>query len=105
MLKKLHVKFQVIPTSFGLVSTLDKKSAKPRNKVFGFPKNGKLCAPICVASNRVFFKRIRPINEGKCQQKYRRKKNEKRAKNGEETATEPKSRRKPTFSGPFRVSS
>ena len=47
LLKKLHIEFQVIPTSFGLVSTLDKKSAIPHNKVFGFPEKWEtLCSDL-----------------------------------------------------------
>ncbi|WP_211372201.1 hypothetical protein, partial [Flagellimonas olearia] len=40
LLRRLHLKFQVIPTSFDLVSASDRKSAALCDKVFGFP--GKL---------------------------------------------------------------
>ena len=70
MLKKLHLKFQVIPTSFDLVSILYGKSA---TKSSAFPKSRKLCALICTASRQVFFKGIKPINEEKCQRKIQEK--------------------------------
>ena len=50
-------------------------------------KNRKLCAPICTTSRQVFSRKIKPINEEKCQEKYRRKKRRKSPKNGRETAT------------------
>ena len=66
MSKKLHLKFQVIPTSFDPVSTLGRKSATESS---AFPKNRKLCALICTAFLQVFFRGIKPINEEKCQRK------------------------------------
>ena len=79
MLKKLHLKFQVIPTSFDPVSTLGGKSA---TESWAFPKNRKLCALICTAFRQVFFRGIKPINEEKCQEKYRRKQRWKSPRNG-----------------------
>ena len=84
MLRKLHLKFQVIPTSFDLVSTLGGKSATESS---AFPKNRKLCALICTAFRQVFFRGIKPINEEKCQRKIQEKteakKPEKRPRNGD----------------------
>ena len=79
MLKRLHLKFQVIPTPFDLVSTLGGKSATESS---AFPKNRKLCALICTAFWQVFFRGIKPINEEKCQEKYRRKQRWKSPRNG-----------------------
>ena len=88
MPKKLHLKFQVIPTSFDPVSTLGGKSATESS---AFPKNRKLCALICTAFRRVFFRGIKPINEEKCQRKIQEKteakKPEKRPRNGDRKAT------------------
>ncbi|XXG61125.1 hypothetical protein AAC387_Pa04g2857 [Persea americana] len=84
MPKKLHLKFQVIPTSFDPVSTLDGKSATESS---AFPKNRKLCALICTGFQQVFFREIKPINEEKCQRKIQEKteakKPEKRPRNGD----------------------
>ena len=89
MPKKLHLKFQVIPTSFDPVSTLGGKSATESS---AFPKNRKLCALICTAFRWVFFRGIKPINEEKCQRKIQEKteakKPEKRPRNGDRKATE-----------------
>ena len=89
MPKKLHLKFQVIPTSFDPVSTLGGKSATESST---FPKNRKLCALICTAIRRVFFRGIKPINEEKCQRKIKgkteAKKPEKRLRNGDRKAAE-----------------
>ena len=89
MPKKLHLKFQVIPTSFDPVSTLGGKSATESST---FPKNRKLCALICTAFQQVFFRGIKPINEEKCQRKIQEKteakKPEKRPRNGDRKATE-----------------
>ena len=89
MPKKLHLKIQVIPTSFDLVSTLGGKSATESS---AFPKNRKLCALICTAFRWVFFRGIKPINEEKCQRKIQEKteakKPEKRPRNGDRKAAE-----------------
>ncbi|XXG82691.1 hypothetical protein AAC387_Pa10g0591 [Persea americana] len=89
MPKKLHLKFQVILTSFDPVSTLGGKSATESS---AFPKNRKLCALICTAFRRVFFRGIKPINEDKCQRKIQEKteakKPEKRPRNGDWKAAE-----------------
>ena len=88
MPKKLHLKFQVIPTSFDPVSTLGGKSATESS---AFPKNRKLCALICTAFRQVFFRGIKPINEEKSQRKIQEKaeakKPEKRPRNGDRKAT------------------
>ncbi|XXG82916.1 hypothetical protein AAC387_Pa10g0790 [Persea americana] len=70
MPKKLHLKFQVIPTSFDPVSTLGGKSATESS---AFPKNRKLCALIYTAFRRVFFRGIKPINKEKFQRKIQEK--------------------------------
>ena len=89
MPKKLHLKFQVIPTSFDPVSTLGGKSATESS---AFPKNRKLCALICTAFRRVSFGGVKPINEEKCQRKIQEKteakKPEKRPRNGDRKAAE-----------------
>ena len=63
-------------------------------------KNRKLCAPICTTSRQVFSRRIKPINEEKCQEKYRRKKRRKSPKNGGETTTE-RAQKAPGSPGPW----
>ena len=84
MPKKLHLKFQVIPTSFDPVSTLGGKSATESS---AFPKNRKLCALICTVFRQVFFRGIKPINEEKFQRKIQEKKKRKSPRNDQETAT------------------
>ena len=104
MPKKLHLKFQVIPTSFDPVSTLCGKSTTGSS---AFPKNRKLCALICTAFRRVFFRGIKPINEEKCQRKIQEKteakKPEKRPRNGDRKVigkwTKVQGRRRPWKSG------
>ena len=89
MPKKLHLKFQVIPTSFDPVSTLGGKSATESS---AFPKNRKLCALVFTAFQWIFFRGIKPINEEKCQRKIQEKteakKPEKRPRNCDRKAAE-----------------
>ena len=77
LLRRPHLKFQVISTTFDLVLT---SNGKIGSKSSAFLENQKVCPPICTNSHQVFYRKIRPKCVQNCQEEHKRKKNKKTGK-------------------------